>query len=228
MRTRIKVCCMASIAEAQMAIAVGADAVGLVGKMPSGPGPIADNLITKIARTVPPPIASFLLTSETTAEAIAAHVERTRPTTVQMVCHVEPKEIERLSRLQPHVRRVQVIHVEDETALDLIAPYTPHVDAFLLDSGRPSAAIPEFGGTGRAHDWAVSATFVRNSARPVFLAGGLTAANVGEAIRRIRPFGVDLCSGVRTDGRLDDDKLTAFVAAVQDADFELGARPPGW
>ena len=227
MRTRIKVCCMASIAESQMAIAAGADAVGLVGRMPSGPGPIADDLIADIARIVPPPVASFLLTSETNAAAISNHVERTRPTTVQVVCHVEPKELERLAQLQPHVRRVQVIHVEDETALDLIGPYAPHVDAFLLDSGRPSAAIPEFGGTGRVHDWAVSAAFVRASPRPVFLAGGLTPANVGEAIRWIRPFGVDLCSGVRTEGRLDGDKLKAFVTAVQEADLDLGARAPG-
>jgi phosphoribosylanthranilate isomerase len=216
---------MASVAEASMAVAAGADAVGLVGKMPSGPGPIADGLIAEIAASVPPPVASFLLTSETDAEAIARHVETTRPTTVQIVRHISPIEAARLAARLKGVSRVQVIHVEDASCLELIEAYTPHVDAFLLDSGRPSAAVPEFGGTGRVHDWALSAAFVRACPRPVFLAGGLTPANVGEAIRTVRPFGVDLCSGVRTEGHLDPDKLTAFVGAVRAADLALGAAP---
>lgn len=113
-----------------------------------------------------------------------------------------------------------MIHVESESALDLIDQYAPHVHAFLLDSGRPSLPVPEYGGTGRTHDWSVSAEFVRRSPLPVFLAGGLSASNVGEAIRTVRPFGVDLCSGVRTEGRLDRDKLEAFVDAVRRADAD--------
>ena len=99
----------------------------------------------------------------------------------------------------------------------MIAAYAPFVDAFLLDSGKPGAAIPTLGGTGDVHDWDISAAFVAASPRPVFLAGGLTAANVGAAIARVRPFGVDLCSGVRTDDRLDAAKLAAFVGAVRQA-----------
>lgn len=220
-RTRVKVCCIASVDEAMLAIRHGADAVGLVGAMPSGPGPIADALIAEIAAAVPPPVASFLLTSETTAEAIAEHVRRTGASTVQVVCHIDPAEAARLADLLPTTRRVQVIHVEDEAALGLIGPYASHVHAFLLDSGRPSAAVPEFGGTGRVHDWAVSAAFVLASPRPVFLAGGLTPANVAEAIRAVRPYGLDLCSGVRTNGALDAAKLGAFMASVCAADARL-------
>jgi phosphoribosylanthranilate isomerase len=141
--------------------------------------------------------------------------------TVQICSHLTPAESEHLSRLLPTTQRVQVIHVEDEGALALIEPYAPFVNAFLLDSGRPGLPTPVYGGTARTHDWSVSAEFVKRSPRPVFLAGGLTAANVGEAIRRIRPFGVDLCSGVRTDGRLDREKLHAFVAAVRAVDAQL-------
>jgi len=223
MRTRVKICCMASVEEARLAVAAGADAVGLVAKMPSGPGPIADALIAEIAASVPPPVASFLLTSETTAEAISAHIEATRPTVVQTVVHIDPAESARLAKLRPGVGRVQVIHVEDAGCLALIADYAPQVDAFLLDSGRPGAAIPEFGGTGRIHDWDVSAAFVRTSPRPVFLAGGLTPANVSEAVAKVRPYGLDLCSGVRTESRLDPAKLNAFMKAVRDADLALGA-----
>jgi phosphoribosylanthranilate isomerase len=217
LRTRIKICCMASLEEARLAIRAGADAVGLVGPMPSG-GSIDDATIAAIAASVPPPIATFLLTSEVTAAGIAQHVLRTRPSAVQIVSQIDKSEAVGLADALPGTRRVQVIHVEDERALRLIDDYAPYVHAFLLDSGRPSLAVPEFGGTGRVHDWQISAEFVRRSPHPVFLAGGLTPANVGEAIRLVRPFGVDLCSGVRTDRRLDPTKLTAFVQAVRRED----------
>lgn len=215
-RTRVKICCIASPAEAALAVAAGADAVGLVGAMPSGPGPIADTLIATIAAAVPPPVASFLLTCEVTAGAIADHVARTRPTVVQVVSHVEPGELAALRPLIGATRIVQVIHVEDAAALDMIAAYADHCDAFLLDSGRPAAA--ELGGTGRVHDWQVSAAFVKRSPRPVFLAGGLNPANATTAIRQVRPYGLDVCSGLRTGGWLDPMKLNAFMAAVRDAD----------
>ena len=218
MRTRVKICCIASIAEARVAISAGTDALGLVGQMPSGPGPIADAEIARIAAFAPPPVATFLLTSETTAEAIAAHVRRTGAAVVQVVTPIDPREAARLAELIPQLRRVQVVHVEGDEALDLIPAYAPFVHAFLLDSGRPGRAVPEFGGTGRAHDWSISAAFVRASPVPVFLAGGLTASNVGDAIRRVRPFGVDLCSGVRTDDQLDRHKLGDFMRAVATAD----------
>jgi phosphoribosylanthranilate isomerase len=221
MRTRIKVCCIASTEEARLAVACGADAIGLVGRMPSGPGPIPDERIASIATGLSPPTASFLLTSETTADGITDHVHRTGVSTVQIVSHLDPRESAALARQLPAVRRVQVIHVEDRRALDLIGVYTEHVHAFLLDSGRPSAIVPEFGGTGRVHDWNLSRAFVEASPHPVFLAGGLTPENVERAIRHVRPFGVDLCSGVRSAGQLDRARLTAFVLAVRNVDASL-------
>jgi phosphoribosylanthranilate isomerase len=222
MRTRVKICCIASLEEARIAMAAGADALGLVARMPSGPGPIADEAIAAIAAAVPPPVATFLLTAKTSAAAIAAHVRATQPSVVQIVSHIDPAEAAALAVREPQVRWVQVIHVEGPEALAMIPLYAPHVHAFLLDSGRPNAPVAELGGTGRAHDWAISAAFVRASERPVFLAGGLTPDNVGEAIRRVRPFGLDLCSGVRRDGRLDAAKVSAFMAAVRRADADRG------
>jgi phosphoribosylanthranilate isomerase len=219
-RTRIKICCLASHEEAALAIRAGADAVGFLGAggMPSSRRAIDDRQVAAIIARVPPPVATFVLTSEGTAERIAKRVRAAGASTVQIVAHLAAGESEQLAKLLPTTRRVQVIHVEDESALELIPTYAPHVHAFLLDSGRPSLPTPEYGGTGRTHDWSVSAEFVRRSPLPVFLAGGLTPENVGEAIDRIHPFGVDLCSGVRTDGRLDRDKLEAFVSAVHAAD----------
>ncbi|ORE92218.1 phosphoribosylanthranilate isomerase [Stappia sp. 22II-S9-Z10] len=186
--------------------------------MPSGRGTLPDPAIAALLRTAPRGVGTVLLTAETTAGAISDHIRRTGASAVQVVAHIDPAEAARLAALEPAVRRVQAIHVEGEDALDLIARYAPHVDAFLLDSGRPSRDPHDLGGTGRTHDWDVSARFVAASPRPVWLAGGLDAANVGRAVARVRPHGVDLYSGVRTGGALDAAKLAAFVAAVAEAD----------
>ena len=214
-RTRIKICCIQSAAEARLAIDQGADALGLVGAMPSGPGPIADAEIAAIAATVPPPLATFLLTSETAAGAIVAHARRCRTNTLQLVDRVAPADYAELRAALPGIKLVQVIHVDGEEAIAEARAFGPLADALLLDSGRPHAAVRVLGGTGRTHDWAVSRRIVEAASCPVFLAGGLRPDNVGAAIRAVRPFGVDLCTGVRTDYRLDAAKLEAFVAAVE-------------
>jgi phosphoribosylanthranilate isomerase len=222
MPTRIKICCLASAQEARMAIDAGADAIGFNG-VPGSPRRLDDAAIAGILADLPASIETVLLSVERTAAAISAHIRRTRTASVQIIDHIDPAELARLAALEPDVRRIQVIHVEGCEALDRIPAYAPHAHAFLLDSGKPNAATPEYGGTGRTHDWAVSAAFVQASPLPVFLAGGLSPANVKAAIARVRPFDVDLCSGVRTEGRLDAAKLAAFIAAVRRAD-EPGLR----
>jgi phosphoribosylanthranilate isomerase len=203
-----------SVEEARLAISHGADAIGLVSQMPSGPGIIDDAMIRRIALGVPPPVASFLLTAAETADVIADHVVRSGASTVQIVKHIDPAKHAKLAEMLPAIRRVQVIHVEGADALSLIPLYAPHVHAFLLDSGRPNAAAQTLGGTGQTHDWEISARFVAASPIPVFLAGGLKPENIADAIRLVRPYAVDLCSGVRTDGRLDAGKLGRFMDAV--------------
>lgn len=214
MRTRVKICCISSIDEARMAIEHGADALGLVGKMPSGPGPIADELISQIARSIHPPIASFLLTSEQSSEEIIYHVKRVDTNTVQIVDELTIGTYDDIRAALPHLKIVQVIHVVDEKNIDEAIRIAPHVDALLLDSGNPKASIKTLGGTGNIHNWEISRNIVRSVNRPVFLAGGLHAGNVCEAIEKVQPFGVDICSGVRTGGKLDPIKLQAFIQAV--------------
>jgi phosphoribosylanthranilate isomerase len=217
-RTRLKVCCIQSVEEALTAVRHGADAIGLVGAMPSGPGPIDDGLIAAIAERVPPPVATVLLTAGTEAAAIADHVVRTRPGVVQIVSHVDPAVLARLKRLIPSTRLLQVVHVESTASLDLALAYAVHADALLLDSGRPSAAVAELGGTGRIHDWSLSRRIVEAVDRPVFLAGGIRPENVAEAIAAVRPFGIDLCSGIRAGLRLDPVRLAALTTAMRAAD----------
>ena len=214
MPTRLKVCCIASREEAALAIRYGASAIGLVSAMPSGPGPIDEALIADIAAAVPPPIATFLLTCATTAEAIVNQVRRCRTSAVQLVDAIAPPVYAELRLALSGVKLVQVIHVQGEASLEEARAAAGHVDALLLDSGNPSLAVKELGGTGRAHDWRVSRRIVESVAVPVFLAGGLNPGNVREAMATVRPFGIDVCSGLRSDGRLDEVKLAAFSAPV--------------
>jgi phosphoribosylanthranilate isomerase len=211
---KVKICCINSIQEALLAMQYGAAAIGLVGKMPSGPGPIEDELIRSIAITIPPPIATFLLTSETSAEQIIAHHKRTFTNTIQLVDELPEKDYAIIKDAIPAIKLVQVIHVIDEGSVEEAIKVAEHVDAILLDSGNPKLAIKELGGTGRVHDWKLSRKIKESIKIPLFLAGGLNATNVRKAIDEVDPYGVDVCSGVRTNGFLDENKLKAFFGAI--------------
>lgn len=211
----LKICCINSIEEAELAILHGAAALGLVSAMPSGPGVIGDQQVATIAAWVKrqhPHIHSFLLTARQTAASIAAQHAVCQTTTLQLVDDVPLADLRLLRTLCPGVALVQVIHVVDPQSVQQALDVAPWVDKLLLDSGNPRLAVKELGGTGRTHNWALSRQIVQRSPVPVLLAGGLNAANVQAALAQVRPFGLDICSGVRTTGQLDSEKLLAFVA----------------
>jgi len=201
--------------EVKLAVRYGASALGFVSAMPSGPGPIAEDLIAKIVPTVPAGVATFLLTSKQDAPSIIEQQRRLRTSVLQLVDAVSVETLQELHRALTGIGLVQVIHVRDERSVDEAIDVAPHVDAILLDSGNPSLPVKVLGGTGRTHDWALSKEIVDRCGKPVFLAGGLKAENVHEAIERVRPYAVDVCSGVRTNGLLDEMKLVSFMKAVQ-------------
>jgi phosphoribosylanthranilate isomerase len=216
-RPRVKVCCIASVAEARLAIEHGASAVGLVSAMPSGPGPIPEELIAQIAGTIPPGVSSFLLTCQEDVDAIVDQQRRTRVNTIQVCDRLPPGSYARLREELPGISLVQVVHVNGPEAVEEAIAIAPEVDAILLDSGNQSLPIKELGGTGRTHDWRLSRAIRESVAVPLYLAGGLKPENVAAAIREVRPFGVDVCSGLRTEGRLDPQKLTAFFQEIAKA-----------
>ena len=214
---RVKICCIGSVDEAALAVECGASALGLVSHMPSGPGVISDERIAGIAATVPPAIGTFLLTCRQKVSDIIEQQRFCRTNTIQICDHLTYGMHRDLKNALPGISIVQVVHVTGPESVDEAARLAPDVDAILLDSGNQKLAVKELGGTGRIHDWALSRAIRERIGAPLFLAGGLTPENVGQAIEEVGPFGLDLCSGVRTDGRLDRAKLKRFFAAVRRA-----------
>lgn len=212
---RIKICCISSLSEAETAWKHNIDAVGLVGNMPSGPGVISDDLIKMISNAAPPSVSTFLLTSETTSEKIIKHQKKVGASTIQIVDKIVSGTFQEIRNECRGIKLVQVIHVIDETSLEEALSYTNDADALLLDSGNPNLSIKELGGTGRIHNWEISREICSKSTIPVFLAGGLNPQNVKSAIEFVNPFGVDVCSGVRSNGKLDENKLIQFINEVK-------------
>jgi phosphoribosylanthranilate isomerase len=219
-RPRIKICCIASPEEAVLAVEAGADALGLVSDTLGGPGVLPEAAIAAIVARVPPPVGTFLLTGLTDPEAIAGQLRRTGAGAVQLVEPLVPEACASLRAACPSVRLVQVVHVDGERAVASAVAAAPHVDALLLDSKVEMGEGRRLGATGQVHDWRLSRRIVLAAGRPVFLAGGLRADNVARALGEVRPFGLDLCTGVRRDGALDPGLLHGFVTAVAAAGRE--------
>ncbi len=212
---RVKICCIQSIEEAWLAIKYGASALGLVSEMPSGPGPISEKLIKEIAAIIPPGITSVLLTCKTNTQQIIEQQRKCGINAIQIVDRLEKGRYQDFREAIPGISIIQVIHVSGEESIEEAVSIALHVDAILLDSGNPALKVKELGGTGRTHDWSISRKIRKSVNVPIFLAGGLNPENVTEAIRQVGPFGVDVCSGIRTDGILDESKLAEFISRIK-------------
>jgi len=159
-------------------------------------------------------VASFLLTCEQDTNDIIAQQKRCRTNTLQLVDCLTHGSYDDLRLALPGIGIVQVIHVVDPASVREACTVATHADAILLDSGNPSLKIKELGGTGRRHDWALSRQIRECIQVPIFLAGGLNSGNVKQAIEEVGPFALDICTGVRTNGRLDEAKLLALFSAL--------------
>lgn len=211
----VKICCIQDEAEARLAVECGARALGLVSSMPSGWGPIPDERIRQIAATVPPFVSTVLLSSRTTVPGVIEHVDACGCDTLQLVDEFPVAGYDFLRARFPHLRILKAVHVVDESSIQDAIDLAPHVDAVLLDTGSPHAEVKVLGGTGKTHDWSISARIVDALApHPVILAGGLKPNNIAEAVRRVKPYALDLCTGARTDTALDPAKLRALFAAL--------------
>ena len=185
----VKVCCIQSVEEARRAIEAGADALGLVAAMPSGPGPIPDPLISEILSQLPKSICTVLLTSETGVDDILRHLERCPAEVVQVVRDIGSIALQELKDARPDVAWMQVVHVDSSAALERAKLVCEIADAILLDSGQPQAKTPTLGGTGQTHDWTISKAIVDAMSIPVVLAGGLRPTNIAMLYPMLHPLG---------------------------------------
>ncbi|NQU36975.1 MAG: phosphoribosylanthranilate isomerase [Actinobacteria bacterium] len=214
---RIKICCIKSIDEAILASRAGAHVLGLVSQSLSGAGAIPDTLISEIVARVPESQATCLLTSELDPDDILRRQDATQTDMIQLVGEIPPAAVSELRALLPAVQLLKVVHVEGSESLDLAAAYVRCCDALLLDTAVRSRDGDSLGGTGTPHDWSISRKIVETSPIPVYLAGGLNPGNVEAAISAVRPYGVDVCSGLRRDGRLSPSLVSDFVGKATGA-----------
>jgi phosphoribosylanthranilate isomerase len=221
MIARVKICCMKSIQEARLAIRYGASAVGLVTEMPSGPAVISQDEIAMITSTIPPLVGSFLLTSANDPAVIIEQQKFCKTNTIQICCPLDISAYDVLRSQLPGISLVQVVHVTGPSAVDDVRRVAPYADAILVDSGNPDSAQPKFGGTGQTHDWSISRRIRDMIDMPLILAGGLTHQNVAEAITSVQPYAVDVCTGVRVNGKLNEEKLSLFFKSVGSVDTGL-------
>ena len=212
---RVKICCITDARARDLAIAAGADALGFVSAMPSGPGVIDDGTIAGLLPGVPPGVTAVLLTSLVRPAEIVAQQRRTGAHALQLCAPLGPDVLAELRRSLPGIGLMPVVHVMGPEALGEARDLAATADALLLDTGVRAGPERQLGGTGRTHDWSVSARIVGEVRRPVYLAGGLRPDNVAAAIAAVRPFAVDVCSGVRSNESLDADLLRAFLAAAR-------------
>ncbi len=211
---QVKICCISSIEEAKLAISYGASVLGLVGPMPSGPGTITAKNAGQILQFIPNHINTFYLCSKTTFAGIVEEYEQVLSTHMQLVDNTSIDLRRKLKMRFPNLQIVQVLHVQGEDSINDLESYIVDSDVILLDSGSPEKAVKELGGTGKVHNWEISKRIVELSPIPVFLAGGLNSANIQKAIQLVKPYGVDLCSSVRSNDKLDTLKLDSFFKQI--------------
>lgn len=213
-KVKVKICCINSIEEAELAISLGAAAIGLVSEMPSGPGVIGEESITEISNYAFGKVNTFLLTSKQDVDSVIKQLKKFKINTVQIVDKLNNGCYTDIKLALPNIKIVQVLHVNNNETIDEARAIENEVDAILLDSGNDKLKVKELGGTGRIHDWSISRRIVESVNIPIYLAGGLNPNNVAEAVKTVNPYSVDVCSGVRTNGKLDKEKLTIFFNSL--------------
>ena len=206
---RVKICGTATFADLDCAVAAGADAVGfLMGITHVTQDAVTPETAAAMVATLPPFIVPVAVTHLTKPSDLIRIVELARCTTLQIQDVVTPDDIAEVREALPYLRIMKAVHVMDESAIATAKYFSDTADAILLDT----RTADRIGGTGITHDWNISAKIVKECSCPVILAGGLTPENVTEAIIRVRPYAVDVHTGVKKNGVRDAERTRAFVA----------------
>jgi phosphoribosylanthranilate isomerase len=206
----IKICGLRSYEEARLALDCGATAFGfLVGLSYATADQISPENAAGIIGKLPENADTVIVTHQTDPEKAAALARITGGHTLQVHGDMPPAGVRKLAALAPDLRLIKAVHVSGPESIEAAAAYAGIAHALLLDT----RTVDRLGGTGRTHDWSISARIVAAVPVPVYLAGGLTPENISDAIERVRPAGVDVNSGVKDSaGEKDAEKVSLFVS----------------
>ena len=218
---RIKICGIRNEADLTAALSASPDAVGfLVGQIHPSPDFILACTARRLAKSLPPFVQPWLVTHLSKPEEVLDLADAAAIHNIQLHGESTPEEVFAIRNgLPPCAKLVRAVHPEPQDAFYKYAEFVPFIDAFLIDTLNPKTG--QVGGTGLTGNWIRAARFVQESPLPVILAGGLTPANVARAIERVRPYAVDVNTGVKASAdRTESAALCrAFVRAAHLADI---------
>ena|SRR3989338_1549260 len=205
---QVKICGITNIETARAVASLGADMLGFHVELEHSRNPLTRDMASEIISQLPPTCSAVLVTSATEPEKIARLVKKTAVTAVQL--HGDIEEMSKLKSELPNIKLYKVVNVFDKSAIEEAKGYEGIADALVLDSAIKETG--QRGGTGKTHDWDISRKIVEATSLPVILAGGLNPNNVSEAISKVRPYAVDVNSGVSNpDGTKNLEKVKLFV-----------------
>ncbi|MDF9744257.1 phosphoribosylanthranilate isomerase [Natrinema salsiterrestre] len=209
--TRVKVCGLTTEADLEAAVDAGADAVGVICDVPvDTPREVSVDRAATLAAATPPFVTSVLVTMPASPEEAIELIEAVEPDAIQIHGGIRPGDLAYL-RAKLDVDVLLAVDADDPSVAET---YDDVVDALLVDTPGEDGG----GGTGETHDWDLTRTATADLESPLILAGGLTPENVGDAVRTVEPFAVDVASGVEERGGVKDvDAVRSFVDRAKNA-----------
>ncbi len=215
---KTELCGIRNEEDLRIALDADPDAIGLlVGRRHASNDFISVETARALCALLPPFVQPILITHLSEPDEILDIFRAIGPMTIQLHGETTPQQAAILRKeLAPSVKIMKSVWLSQTNGYAELSAYLPHVDAFFIDSRNPET--DQVGGTGLLNDWDLAARFVQESPVPVMLAGGLSPENVADAIRKVRPYGVDVNSGLRAlDDRtkIDPARCRAFVRAAR-------------
>lgn len=214
--TRVKICGVRTVEDALGCAAAGADAIGVLVNVKVSPRRITVERARDIARRLPPFVTPVIVMMPSSHDEVIDAALRVRPGAIQLHGNEPPEMLFRIKQALPGIRIIKTIHVGSGNEIQTALSYEGAADGLLLDTSSPAK-----GGSGVTHDWEISRGIVSSVKMPVILAGGLSPSNVEDAIRTVKPFAVDVSSGVEPRGQRTRSKdiglVRDFIARARSA-----------
>ena len=220
---KVKICGLKRELDVKLACELGADMLGFVVEVPSSPRSLSLEEAARLMELVPEDVRSVIVTVPQGLRRVLEAYKRLKPDILQIHGHLE---LSGLREEIPNVKIVKALGMRSSSVIEEALKCSKFVDGFLADSPHPG----KFGGTGLTHDWSLSKR-LRDAVypKPFILAGGLNPENVESAVRLVKPYAVDVSSGVELKpGMKDPEKLEAFIIRAKSVRLDENYQIPWW